>query len=181
MVHGTRSLAWGRGHSVVQRKKCCNWPWIYKSGCRGGSSGISWDTRRWCGSPGCTGSRYRWQQTGLGCLTQVEWRTLNFVVPLTCKLCKNGENIDLLEEVNIDVRDPEFVYKLDVNRDVGIILWRWRTFYSWLQPSRNVMNLIRFIFLRDTFYLTPKYIENETVNFTSSISRICNTSRSTLT
>ena len=31
------------------------------------------------------------------------------------------------------------------------------------------------------FYLTPKYIENETVNLMSSISRICSTSRSTLT
>ena len=54
------------------------------------------------------------------------------------KLGEHGQHVDPLEEVDVDVGNPELVDELDVHRHIGIIRIRGGAFYTRLQPSVNI-------------------------------------------
>ena len=95
--------------------------------------------------------------------------------------------------LHVDVGYPELIDELDIYRYIWIILRRRGPFNAGLQPpathiGRMGSNQTKLKLcgcgsklILDLTDLTPKYIEKETVNLTSSTSRICRTSRSTET
>ena len=50
------------------------------------------------------------------------------------KLGEHGQHVDPLEEVDVDVGDPELVDELDVHRHVGVVWIRGGALYTRLQP-----------------------------------------------
>ena len=51
------------------------------------------------------------------------------------KLGEHGQHVDPLEEVDVDVGNPELVDELDVHRHIGIVGIRGGALYTRLQPS----------------------------------------------
>ena len=50
------------------------------------------------------------------------------------ELCEDREHIDPLEEVDVDVRNPELIDELDVHSDIGIVRVGSRALDARLQP-----------------------------------------------
>ena len=53
------------------------------------------------------------------------------------KLGEHGQHVDPLEEIHVDVRDPELVDELDVHSHVGVVGIRGRALYAGLQPPET--------------------------------------------
>ena len=68
--------------------------------------------------------------------------TVQDLVPVyneqSSKLGEHGQHVDPLEEVDVDVGNPELVDELDVHRHIGIVRIRCGAFYPRLQPSVNI-------------------------------------------
>lgn len=59
------------------------------------------------------------------------------------ELCEDCEHIDPLEEVDVDVRNPELIDELDVHSDIGIVRVGSRALDARLQPPGNIVRGIQ--------------------------------------